>query len=135
MSQRPPTRTTQRSPSDRSGSSLATLGDIESVEDDQHVEQASDDDEGVAVLVGNRHYLSGAGACRARDKVRQTNTHIGQGSQRDQRLGKLKGEQRALEPEPKSKHGRQREEEDNALLAPAEPQMAQPRHQPRRPAD
>ena len=114
--------------------SLAAEGDVVGVDDDQQIQQAGDDEEGVAVLVGHRADLPGAEPERGGDEIRQADAEVGERRQADQRLGEVERKQPALEPgrwrtSAAGRPGR------SAPCAAAEPQMAGARDGPGREAE
>ena len=111
------------------------LRDIEGVEHHQHVQQARDDQKGIAVFVGERDDAPGAGARTSRDEEQDADAHIGQGGKRDQRLADLQRKEPALEPEAAQKHESQGDEKRDAFLNSPEKEMAGARDRPRGQAD
>src|SRR3954470_1664535 len=132
---RPATRKRRRSPSAADGSALlASHRDVVGVDDDEHVEQAGDDQEGVAVLVGDGADVAAAITERAGKEVGGADAEIGERREADQRIGQLEREQPAADHEPDGEHQRQRKHEDQALAAPPEPEVAGAGDRPRRQA-
>src|SRR5687767_6931854 len=111
------TRTARTRSSARRVSSLAPLCDVEGVEHDEHVQQAGDDEEGVAVLVGDGDDAPLAGARQLGDEVREADADVRERRQRDERLRQLERKEAPLDPQPEREHQRQGDEEDDPLLS------------------
>ena len=122
----PPNRACSRT------SSLAITAKIR--DDDQQIQQSGDDQEGVAVFVGDRADVAGAVAERARDEIGGADTEVGDRGQRDQRVGEIERRQAPLDRETDREHQRQRHEDNQPLGPPSEPQMAGAGDRPRRQA-
>src|SRR5262245_36670675 len=132
---KPSTRTARTRPSSRSGWSFATFRDVECVEDDEHVEQTGHDHERIAVLVGDRHDTPRSDSDGLRDEVREADAEVCDECQRNERLGDLKREETALEPQAIHEHQRQRYEEDDPLLPPTLQEVSETRNHPGSGAD
>src|SRR5512140_1280476 len=79
--------------------SLASDGRVVHVQDDQHVQKARDDEEGVGVLEGDGRHLPLPPSQRPRGEVREPEGHVGRSREEHQRLRGLEGKQPALERE------------------------------------
>src|SRR5918992_1023090 len=88
---RPLTRRRQTTTSAPNGSSLTALRDVECVQYDKHVQQARNDDEGVAVLVGSGYDVPRPELQCLGDEVWNPDTDVGERGERHERLGWLKG--------------------------------------------
>ena len=128
---RPRRRTRRTGSSGRDDWSLAPLGDVVGVEHREHVQQARDDGERVAVLERRRHRAAQAGAEALRHEIREADAEVGARRETDERIAEVEREDAALDPEPDGEHHRQQHEERQALLRAALPQMAGTGHGPR----
>ena len=67
---------------------------------DEHVEQAGDDQKGVAVLVGDGAHLARAVTERAGGEVESADAEIGERGERDERLRQIERKEAALNARP-----------------------------------
>src|SRR5438552_6660798 len=122
----------RRRAAERGFASLAAHRDIARVDDDQQIQQASDDEKRVAVLVRDGADVAGPVAERARQEIGQANAEVGERREADEWLRHVEREQASLDSEAERKHERQRDEEHEALGAAPEPEMSGARNRPRR---
>src|SRR5687768_9299139 len=104
---------------------------VERVEDDEEVQQAGDDQERVAVLVGNSRYRPAARAHHARDEPWNPDAHVGDRFEEDERLGRLERKNAPFQQQAGPEHREERQEEHSRLLPAAEPEMTRAGNRPR----
>src|SRR4051794_18203078 len=104
---------------------LAPERDVVRVDDDEEVEETGDDQERVAVLVRNGADVASAVAERRRKKKEDADPELRERLEADERIGKVEREDAALEREADREHQRQRDQKNESLRAPAEPEMAE----------
>ena len=109
---------------------MRQAGEVPRVADDEQVQQTSDDQECVAVFVGDGDHGAGAEAECARDDVGQPDADVRNRGQRDQRLTGLEGKQPALQRQADGEHQRQRKHENDAFDALSGPHMTRARDEP-----
>src|SRR5687768_14362847 len=132
-SQRRSTQRRRKAPSARDAWSLASFRNVPGVEHDEHVQQSGNDDEGVAVLIGDGHNAAGTVSEKLGDEIRRPDAEIRDRGKADERLREIECERKdpSLQPQPGREHQRQRNEEDEALLPAAQQNMTRARYRPR----
>ena len=94
---------------------LPAGSDVPRITGDEQVQQASDDDERVAVLVGHRRHGGGAERQRPGEEVWKPDAQIRDGRQRHQRLLELEGKEPVPEGPGPSQTSRQHNQEHQPL--------------------
>src|SRR6266508_4875795 len=85
-------------------SSLPAERDVVRVDDDEQIQQAGDDEKGVAVLVRHRTHVAGAVAERLREKIRRAHAEVRQRFETDQRIGEIEWKQPSAQCETNREH-------------------------------
>ena len=80
--------------------------------------------------VRDRDDLSGADPEGSCDEIRKPDADVRDRHQQHQRLRHLKREQATFEPEPEREHQRDRNQEDESLLTPTQPEVSCSRYEP-----
>jgi len=111
---------------------LAAERDIVGVDDDEQVQESGHDQEGVAVLIADRPHITRSQAEGARNEVRDADTHMREGRQRDQRLREIEWKQPPIDRQTDGKHQRDRDEEGESFESAPLPQVTGARNRPGR---
>src|SRR5439155_6807059 len=116
------------------GGSFPAQRHIVHVDDDEQIEQSGHDQEGVAVFVRPCSHVPCPEPERPGNEIRNADADVGDGGEADEPLRHVEREQAAVKADADREHGRQRDQKDETLRLPPEPQVTGAGSRPRREA-